>query len=163
MIRVLIVDEQDEVRWGLRMRLDIEPDVAIVGEAGTAADALNLAQTLAPDAIVVDIAMHGAGAADLIGQLRALVPEAAVVVLTLRGDEYTRAQARAAGAQMFLEKRGGAAELLHAIRLLAARSLLAASPTAGPRLEREQNPDAYVWNDVDSRRASAETQLLEGV
>jgi DNA-binding NarL/FixJ family response regulator len=98
------------------MRLDIEPDVAIVGETGKTGEALYLAQALDPDVIVVDIAMRGAEGVTLVERLRAAAPEAAVVVLTLHGDEDTRARAQEAGAQAFLEKYGGAADLLRSIR-----------------------------------------------
>jgi DNA-binding NarL/FixJ family response regulator len=136
MIRVLIVDGQDEVRRGLQMRLDIEPDVVIVGETGKTGEALYLAQALDPDVIVVDIAMRGAEGVTLVERLRAAAPEAAVVVLTLRGDEDTRARAREAGAQAFLEKCGGVADLLRAVRQNAARRIrgTGTSPLANRRL-----------------------------
>ncbi len=120
MIRVLIVEGKAEVRWGLRMRLAIEPDMAVVGEAGTAEQALALAQALDPDVMVVDIGMWGADGVDVVKRLRAAVPAAAAVVLTLQGDEETRARAQEAGAQAFLEKCGGATDLLQTIRRLVA-------------------------------------------
>jgi DNA-binding NarL/FixJ family response regulator len=136
MIRVLIVDGQDDVRQGLRMRLDIEPDIAIVGETGKAGEALYLAQALDPDVIVVDIAMRDAEAVTLFERLRAATPAAAVIVLTLRADEDTRARVQRAGAQAFLEKCGGAADLLRAIRQNAAHRSgdTGAGPLAARRL-----------------------------
>jgi DNA-binding NarL/FixJ family response regulator len=123
MIRILIADGQDEVRRGLRMRLDIEPDVAIVGATGQVGEALALAQALAPDVIVVDIGMRGPEGVDLVRRLRAAAPAAAVVVLTLHCDKETRARAREAGAAAFLEKHEGAADLLQTIRQLAAHHM----------------------------------------
>jgi DNA-binding NarL/FixJ family response regulator len=123
MIRVLIVDGQDEVRRGLRMRLDIEPDVVIIGETGKTGEALYLAQDLDPEVIVVDIAMRGAEGVTLVERLRAAAPEAAVVVLTLHSDKDTRAKAEGAGAHAFLEKNGGAADLLRTIRQHAAHRI----------------------------------------
>jgi two-component system nitrate/nitrite response regulator NarL len=120
MVRVLIVDGQDEIRQGLRMRLAIEPDIAVIGETGKAGEALYLAQALEPDVIVVDIGMQGAEGVNIVKRLRAAAPSAAVVVLTLRGDEDTRTQARQAGAQVFLEKCGGTTGLLQAIHQFAA-------------------------------------------
>ncbi len=127
MIRVLIVDGQAEVRWGLRMRLAIEPDMAVVGETGDVEKALALAQALDPDVIVVEIGMQGADGVNLVKRLRAAAPTAAPIVLTLHGDRDTRARAREAGARAFLEKRGGAADLLQAIRRHAPRQLVEAS------------------------------------
>jgi DNA-binding NarL/FixJ family response regulator len=120
MIRVLIVDGQAEVRRGLRMRLEIEPDMNVVGETGSVDDALALAETLNPDAVVVDVAERGPRGANIIQKLHEVSPAAAIVVLTLHSDEATRAWARAAGAGAFLEKRGGVADLLQALRQLAA-------------------------------------------
>ena len=119
MIQVLIVDGQDEVRRGLRMRLAIEPGMAVVGETGKAGEALYLAQALDPDVIVVDIGMRGAEGVNIVKRLRAAAPAAAVVVLTLHGDKNTRMRAQEAGAQVFLEKCGGAADLLQVIHQLA--------------------------------------------
>lgn len=116
MIRVLIADEQAEVRLGLRMRLAIEPDVTVVGEAGSVEKTLALARTLDPDVIVVDIGMRGADGVNLIKHLRATTPTASVVVLTLHDDQDTRTRASEAGAWAFLEKHGSAADLMGAIR-----------------------------------------------
>jgi DNA-binding NarL/FixJ family response regulator len=136
MIRVLIVDGQAEVRRGLRMRLAIEPDIAVVGETGDVDGALALAQALNPDAIVVDIGMRGADGVDTIKRLRAAAPTAAEVVLTLRDDDDTRARAQEAGAQAFIEKEGGPEPLLHAIRGSAQHS---GDPVAGASTAREEH------------------------
>lgn len=139
MIRVLIVDEQAEVRWGLRMRLAVEPDMTVVGETGVVEEALALAQALHPDVIVVDTLMQGAEGMNMVRRLRAAADAALVIVLTLHGDEDTRLRAHEAGAQAFLEKHGGAADLLQAIRRLVPRRSLeccraATGPLAGQRL-----------------------------
>jgi DNA-binding NarL/FixJ family response regulator len=139
MIRVLIVDGQAEVRWGLRMRLAIEPDMAVVGETDETGVALVLARSLDPDLILVDIEMQGAGGVNIVKRLRAAAPTAAVVVLTLRGDQDTRARALEAGAQAFLEKCGGDVDLPSAIRRFASSWQVvgdrgATSPLASRRL-----------------------------
>ena len=118
MKRVLLVDGQDEVRQGLRMRLEVEPDVDVIGETGKIGEALYLAQALAPDVIVADIGTHGDEEWTLIKRLRASVPETVLVALTLRGDNGMRKQAQEAGVQAFLEKNGGGGDLLQAIRQL---------------------------------------------
>ncbi len=120
MIRVLIVDQQAEVRRGLRMRLGIEPDITVVGETGSVEEALGLANALAPDAVVIDVARGGPDNANIIHRMHEASPTAAIVVLTLYGDEEERARARESGAEAFLEKDGGAADLLQAIRQLVA-------------------------------------------
>lgn len=116
MIRVLLVDDRAAVRRGLRMRLALEHDLRVVGEAGNSGEALVLAETLVPDVIVVDIEIAGLDAVRSIKQLRDVAPESAVVVLTMNGDKDTRARAEEAGAHAFVEKQGGAEGLLQAIR-----------------------------------------------
>jgi two-component system response regulator DevR len=140
MIRVLIVDGQEQVRRGLRMRLDIEPDLDIVGETGKAGEAFYLAQALSPDVIVVDIEMRVDEGATLVKRLRTAAPTAAVLALTLHGDNGTRTRAVEAGAQAFLEKGGGGADLLQTIRLLAAHPLQ--ETDTGPSAARRQR-DGY--------------------
>jgi DNA-binding NarL/FixJ family response regulator len=130
LIRVLIVDGQDEVRRGLRMRLSIEADMEIAGETGKTGEALYLAQAQRPDVILVDFRARGSEEMALIESLRKVAPAAAVVVLTLRGDDDTRARAYQAGAQAFLEKCGGAADLLRTIRQQAKQRF--ERPTAAP-------------------------------
>jgi len=116
MIRVLLVDDQRSVRQGLQLRLGLEPDLAVVGEAGSAEEALALAQTLLPDVIVVDVQMRGTDGMDNLKRLREVAPAAAMIVLTLQGDGDTRTQAQMAGAHAFVEKQGGAEGLLETIR-----------------------------------------------
>lgn len=116
MIRVLLVDDQRSVRQGLQLRLGLEPDLAVVGETGSAEEALALAQTLLPDVIVVDVQMRGTDGMDNLKRLREVAPAAAMIVLTLQGDGDTRTQAQMAGAHALVEKQGGAEGLLETIR-----------------------------------------------
>lgn len=123
MIRVLIVDSQPEVRRGLHMRLAIEPEIAVVGETGDIEQALAMAHALGPDVVVADLGSRRLASVEIIQRLREASPQSAVVVLTLGSDEDTRSRAREAGAQAFLEKGCGAADLLETIRHVAARRL----------------------------------------
>ena len=116
MIRVLIVDDQAATRNGLRMRLRLEPDIQVVGEASTGAEAMAQAQTLAPDVVLMDVEMPGMDGIEATAALRTLVPRSAIVILSIHNDLQTRLQAQAAGAALFVEKRGTADTLLAAIR-----------------------------------------------
>jgi DNA-binding NarL/FixJ family response regulator len=107
------------------MLLSVERDMTIVGETGSVEEALALAQTLDPDTIVVDIGMQGADGVNVVRRLRSVSPAAVLVILTLRDDKDTRAQAQQAGAHAFLEKHGQAADLIQTIRQLVATSPLA--------------------------------------
>ena len=122
MIRVLLVDDQAVVRRALRGRFYLEPDLEVVGEAGTGGEALALAQTLIPDVVLMDIEMPGMDGIEATLALRRAVPQSAVVILSIYDDAQTRGRAQAAGAVAFVEKRGGTEALLSAIHLAAAQT-----------------------------------------
>src|SRR5436309_3295660 len=115
MIRLLLVDDQPAVRRGLVMRLHMEPDIQIVGEAGTGREALRLAQELAPDVVLMDVEMPEMDGIEATAALTLAVSHSAVVILSIHGDAYTRKRAQAAGAVAFVEKRGATDTLLAAI------------------------------------------------
>jgi DNA-binding NarL/FixJ family response regulator len=115
-IRILLVDDQPAVRDGLRMRLELEPDLTIVGEACDGPGAVALAQALVPDVVVMDVEMPGLDGIEAAGQLRAKDPSIAVVILSIHCDVTTRARAREAGAVAFVEKRAAIDTLLAEIR-----------------------------------------------
>ena len=116
MIRVLLVDDQAAVRHGLRLRLRVEPDVAVIGEAGDGATALELARKLDPDVVLMDVELPGMDGIAATTALRAAVPRTAVVILSLHDDAATRGRATAAGAVAFVTKHRMGDALLAAIQ-----------------------------------------------
>lgn len=98
MIRILLVDDQPRIRQGLRMSLCLEPDCAVVGEADDGLAALQLAPTLRPDVVVMDIEMPGMDGVTAATRLRTAAPHSAVVFLSLHDDLQTRTRALTAGA-----------------------------------------------------------------
>jgi len=116
MIRLLLVDDQPTVRRGLEIRLHLESDIQIVGEASTGREALSMAQALSPDVVLMDIQMPEMDGIEATAALRRVVPQSAVVILSIHDDAQTRARAQAAGAVAFVEKRGAIDSLLAAIR-----------------------------------------------
>jgi DNA-binding NarL/FixJ family response regulator len=119
-IRVLLVDDQDLVRAGLRMLCEAQPDIEVVGEARTGSEAVRLAGAFVPDVVLMDLRMPGMGgttATQLILQAR---PTSRVVVLTTFDDDDHLYPALAAGACGFLTKDAAPKELLVAIRQAAA-------------------------------------------
>jgi DNA-binding NarL/FixJ family response regulator len=121
-VRILLVDDQAAVRDGLRMRLELEPDLTIVGEARDGIEAVALAQALVPDVVVMDVEMPGGDGIGAARQLQAKSPAMAVVMLTIHGDSTTQARAREAGAVAFVEKRAAIDVLLAEIRGAAERA-----------------------------------------
>jgi NarL family two-component system response regulator YdfI len=125
-IRVLLADNYPMVRKGLRMRLALEQDIDVVGEASSGPEALCLAQALAPDIVIMGVELPLMDGIEATRQLRIMAPETAVVMLSIHDDAATKARARAAGAAAFVEKHGGVALLLDTIRRIAKRQERAA-------------------------------------
>jgi DNA-binding NarL/FixJ family response regulator len=131
-IRVLLVDDQPLLRTGFRMILSAEPDLTVVGEAADGAAAVELAQRLRPDVILMDIRMPGMDGIEATRRLAGpgVADPARVLILTTFGlDEYV-VEALRAGASGFLLKDTPPEDLIDAIHVIAAgEALLAPSVT----------------------------------
>lgn len=114
-IRVLVVDDHSVVREGIRHVLAGFAQFDFAGEASTAAAAVEVAQALQPDVVVLDISMPGGSGLDCVGVLLARVPNARILMLSVHDDlEYTLESVRA-GAHGYLRKDSTPAELRDAI------------------------------------------------
>ena len=120
MIRVLIVDDQQLVRAGLRMLCDSAADLEVVAEAADGAAAVRLAESLKPDVILMDLRMPGMDGATATSRIVAQRPTARVVVLTTFDDDDHLYPSLAAGACGFLVKDATPEELLDGVRRAAA-------------------------------------------
>ncbi|SDT78779.1 response regulator [Actinoplanes derwentensis] len=120
MIRVLLVDDQQLIRAGLRMLCDAAPDIEVVGEAGDGRLAVESAARLVPDVIVMDLRMPGVDGITATSRIVAARPSSRVLVLTTFGDDDHLYPALQAGACGFLLKDAPPEELLHGIRQAAA-------------------------------------------
>jgi DNA-binding NarL/FixJ family response regulator len=115
-IGVLIVDDQSLIRMGLRMLLDAEADITVVGEAFDGESAVREADTLRPDVILMDVRMPGLDGIEATRRIVARQPDSRIIVITTFDlDEYAFGGLRA-GASGFLLKDAPPAELLSAIR-----------------------------------------------
>ncbi|MEH1166829.1 response regulator transcription factor [Micromonospora sp. CPCC 205539] len=120
MIRVLLVDDQQLIRAGLRMLCDAQPDIEVVGEADHGRDAILLAARLMPDVVVMDLRMPGVDGITATSRVLADRPATRVLVLTTFGDDDHLYPALTAGACGFLLKDAPPADLLDGIRRAAA-------------------------------------------
>lgn len=118
-IRLLLCDDHELVRAGLRTFLELQPDMAVVGEAGTAEQALALVPSLAPDIVVMDLVLPGLSGVDALRRLRERHPDVKVVVLSSFGRQDAVLSAIHAGAAGYLLKDVEPAELVRAIRTVA--------------------------------------------
>ncbi len=119
-IRLLLVDDHAVVRLGLRMLFENEPDLEIVGEAETAAQALELATRLDPDVALMDIGLSDLSGIEAARALGQACPSCAVVALTIHEDKEYFFKMLEAGASGYVPKRAAPDELLTAIRAAAA-------------------------------------------
>ncbi|MFF4122573.1 response regulator [Microbispora rosea] len=132
-IKVLLADDERLVRSGFRLLLDVEDDITVVGEATNGAEAVESARTTRPDVVLMDIRMpklDGIRATAEITRMRGLERVRILILTTYDTDAYVF-EALQAGASGFLLKDAGPAELLHAIRVIAAGEALLA-----PRITR---------------------------
>ncbi len=119
-IRLLLVDDHQVVRSGLRMLLASESDVEIVGEAGTAREALEAVRLLKPTVVLMDIGLPDLSGIDATREIKRTSPEVAVVALTIHEDEEYFFKMLEVGAGGYVPKRAAPEELLTAIRAAAA-------------------------------------------
>ncbi|MFB2580502.1 response regulator [Herbiconiux sp. P15] len=115
-IRVLLVDDQELVRYGLRLVLEAAPGLLVVGEAADGAQAIGAAERLRPDVVLMDVRMPGIGGIEATRRIAGLVPDARVLVLTTYDLDEVAFAALDAGAAGFLLKNTRPEELVAAIR-----------------------------------------------
>jgi len=135
-LRVLLADDHVTVRRGLKLLIDAEPDMEVIGEAGDGNEAVQKARELNPDVIVMDISMPGASGLDATRTLKTIKPDAVIVTLTRHPDSAYLQELLRAGVSGYVLKRSAPTELLHAIRAAAAGgqyldTTLTAGVTAG--------------------------------
>lgn len=119
-IRLLLVDDHAVVRSGLRMLLENEADARIVGEAGTAAEALEVLESARPDVVLMDIGLPDMSGIEAAREIKRRQPQVAVVALTIHEDEEYFFKMLEAGASGYVPKRAAPEELLTAIQAAAA-------------------------------------------
>lgn len=115
-IRVLVADDHAILRDGIRSLLERQPDILVVGEASNGHEAVNQALALAPDVVLMDLAMPVMDGLEATRQLRKLLPEVKVLILTQHDNREYIAPALQAGAVGYVLKRSGGREVLNAIR-----------------------------------------------
>ncbi len=135
-IRVLIADDHIIVRSGLRLLLEAEPDIDVVGEALEGGEALNLVEQHLPDVVLMDIAMPGMDGLEATRRIKAKWPQIQVLVLTMhRSDEYFFEMLKA-GASGYILKGAETSDLIHAVRVVG-RGEVFLHPTMAQKLVKD--------------------------
>ena len=165
-IRLLLVDDHAVVRSGLRMLLENERDVEIVGEASSASEAIEAAMRLKPNVILMDIGLPDLSGIDATREIKKRAPDLAIVALTIHEDEEYFFKMLEAGASGYVPKRAAPEELITAIRAAATgqvylypslAKLLVRDFLDGGRAADEQTP-----SDLTDREQEVLTYLAEG-
>jgi two-component system response regulator NreC len=166
-LRLLLVDDHAVVRSGLRMLMSAEHDVEIVGEAGTASEALALAAEVNPDVILMDIGLPDKSGIEATREIKSRYPGVAVVALTIHEDEEYFFKMLDAGASGYVPKRAAPEELLSAIRVAAAGEVYL-YPTLAKLLVRDylseehSAEDKSVLDGLTARESEVLAHLAEG-
>lgn len=151
-IRVVVVDDHELVRNGLRALLDSQPDLCVVGEAASVAEGIRRVAFDEPDVVVLDVSLPDGSGIDACHEMRQVAPDCRVLMLTGFPDEAAYSEARKAGASGFLLKRADSAHLADAIRHVAEGDSVFEGPPSGPTT----GPPASL-----DRLTSREQEILE--
>jgi two-component system, NarL family, response regulator NreC len=119
MTRVLVADDHGVLRKGIRFLLATEPDIKVVAETGDGREAVSLAETLAPDVVILDIAMPSLSGIDAAAQITRRNPKIGVVMLSMHSDEEFVLRALSAGARGYLLKEAAEPDLVRAVQVVA--------------------------------------------
>lgn len=158
-IRILITDDHRVVRQGLRMFLQLDPEMEIVGEADNGAEAVKLVALLAPDVVLMDMLMPVMGGIEATSRIRAEFPDTEVIAMTSVLEDATVLGAVRAGAIGYLLKTTEADALCMAIRAAAAGKVQLAPEAAALLMREMQTPAPSTVTGIDSL-TERETDVL---
>jgi DNA-binding NarL/FixJ family response regulator len=159
--RILIADDHAIVRHGVRALLGAAGDLDVVGEAADGQQAIDLAVSLEPDLIIMDIAMPGLGGLEATLEIRKRVPAAKIIVLSQYGDpEYVRRFVKA-GVSGYVLKNAAGADLVAAVRAVMRGGLVLDPEVARDALQDRGTPDGAGVPDTYDTLTDREKQVLK--
>jgi two-component system response regulator NreC len=161
-IRILLADDHAVVRQGFKMILSAQPDMEIVGEAGNGREAVELAEKLRPDVVVMDVAMPELNGIEATRRLTAANPHARVIALSMHKDSVYVREILRAGARGYLLKDSGAGDLVLAVRAVAGGESYLSPAVSNAVLDDYRR---HVTNPIDlltSREREVLQMLAEG-
>jgi len=158
--RLLLVDDHDIVRLGLMTLLNDQPDMEVIGEASTAAEAVRQFDARSPDVVLMDIRLPGEGGIEATRQIMAKHPKAKVVMLTSFADDELVMRAISAGAVGYVLKQVGNEELIRAIQAAARGEALLDPSTTARLLSRVRELDRKTQEDAFRELSDREMDVL---
>jgi two-component system response regulator DevR len=165
-LRILLVDDHEVVRVGVRALIERQPGMEVVGEASTVREAVTQAEQLAPDVVVLDIRLPGGNGLEACRQIKAHRPETRIIVLTSFPDDEVLFDAIACGADGYILKQIGSDELIRALeRVGRGESLLDPSLTHrvfAKMREVRQQERAHAFADLNGQEMQILARIAEG-
>jgi NarL family two-component system response regulator YdfI len=161
-IRILIVDDHEVVREGLRAILQTDPEVELVGEAADGGEAVRLAAELKPDIVLMDLSMPEVGGIEAIEQIKALALPLEIVILTTYADDELIVRGLRAGARGYLLKDAGRKALFESIRAAHRGELLLPSSVAERVMTHLEKPQAPQYQQLSARELEVLTLMSDG-
>jgi DNA-binding NarL/FixJ family response regulator len=165
-IRILLVDDHEIVRLGLITLINDQAEMEVVGEAGTAPEALRAVERLKPDVVLMDVRLPGEGGIEATRQITSKSPTTRVVMLTSFADDEMVVSAIRAGAVGYVLKQVGNDELLRAISAAAKGEALLDPGTTARLLARvraaERKSDDDAFRDLSDRELDVLAELTRG-
>jgi len=162
-LRILLVDDHEVVRLGVRALIDDEPGMEVVGEAGTVREGLRLAQSLLPDIVVLDMRLPDGHGLDACRRIKAELPQIRIIVLTSFPDEEVILDAIACGADGYVLKQIGSGELLNALRHVGRGESLLDPAVTGRVFARMREMRREEWAGAFSGLSEREKEILAHV
>lgn len=157
---VVLVDDHELIRQGLRRAFERAPDFAVAGEAGSIADALTLVATTAPDVVTMDVRLPDGSGLDAVRTLRAQRPDLGIVVLTMYAGDDQLFGALEAGASAFVPKDAPADEVVAAARHAAASPVAFSAADLANAMRRRMDPATPA---ISPREREVLTLLADGL
>ena len=167
-IRLLLVDDHQIVRAGLRMLFSAEADMTIVGEAESGAEALVAVQALQPDVVIMDVAMPGMNGIEATRRIKEISPSTVILALTMHEDEQYFFEMLNAGAAGYIPKRAAPDDLISAIRVVNEGNVFLHATLAKFLMNEvvgrsAQSPAASENDELTSRELEVLTLIAEGL
>jgi DNA-binding NarL/FixJ family response regulator len=165
-LRILLVDDHEVVRVGVRALIDRQPGMEVVGDASSVREAIDQVERLAPDVVVLDIRLPGGSGLDACQQIKAIRPQTRIIILTSYPDDEVLMDAIACGAEGYVLKQIGSDDLLRALeRVGRGESLLdpALTEQVFARMrEVRQQERAHAFADLSGQEMQILAAIVEG-
>lgn len=161
MIKIMLVDDHELVRTGVRRLLEDNSDLEIVGEACSGEEAISLIKELNPDVVLMDLNMPGIGGLETTKKIKRLTPHIRIIIVTMVDDTMFPQRLLKAGASGYLTKGAKVDEIMHAIRSVMVNKRYI-SPELALRMATADDSDKSPFEGLSERELQVLMMLMDG-